>query len=126
MFGMGMTEILLILGIILVVLGPEKIPDVARMIGKTMKEVRKASNLLRDAVMIDDKPKPRKQAQPAFDQDFASKDIKLEKPKKEIIIIDMPHRTKPTHIKEIAFAAFFSPTFRPIEVYLHTPYSETI
>jgi TatA/E family protein of Tat protein translocase len=125
MFGMGMTEIMLIMGIILVVLGPEKIPDVAKLIGKTMREVRKASNLLRDAVMIDDKPKSRKQKQPAFDQALDSPEIEIEKTKNKIIVVNMPDRLKPTDIEEISFAAFIDPTFRPTEVYLHTPYTET-
>lgn len=126
MFGMGMAEILLITGIILVVLGPEKIPDLARMIGKTMREVRKASNLLRDAVMIEDKPKPRKQKQPSFDQDFETTNVEIAKKKNEIIIVKMPERITPTNIQEIKFAAFVPPTYKPTEVYLHTPYTETI
>lgn len=52
--GLGLSEILLILLVTLVVIGPEKIPDVARMIGKGMREVRKASETFRDMFMIDE------------------------------------------------------------------------
>ena len=126
MFGMGMTEILLIMGIILVVLGPEKIPDVARMIGKTMREVRKASNLLRDAVMIEDKPTPKKQRQPTFDQfDQEESEAIVEKTKKEIRLQTLPKRKFPVDIKEITIAFSETPKLKPRQVYLHVPYVET-
>ncbi|GEM_PF-6624171 len=123
MFGMGMTEILLIMGIILVVLGPEKIPDVARMIGKTMREVRKASNLLRDAVMIEDKPTPKKQRQPTFDQEDSEEVV--EKTKKEVRVETLPKRKFPVDITEIVMAFSKTPSLKPREVYLHIPYVET-
>lgn len=52
--GIGFSEILIILLITLVVVGPEKIPDVARMIGKGVREVRRASNLFRDMFMLEE------------------------------------------------------------------------
>lgn len=54
MFGISLPELLLIFVLILVVLGPEKLPEVARWVGKGLREVRKASNLMRDALMLDD------------------------------------------------------------------------
>lgn len=59
MFGMSMAEIGVILVLALVILGPEKLPEVARTIGKTLREVRKAGNLLRDAIMIEEPPKKK-------------------------------------------------------------------
>ena len=41
MFGMGMGELVVILIVALLVLGPDKIPDAAKAIGKTMRELRK-------------------------------------------------------------------------------------
>lgn len=52
--GIGLSEILLILLVTLVVVGPEKIPDVARMLGKGVREVRRASNLFRDMFMLEE------------------------------------------------------------------------
>ena len=52
--GLGLSEILLILLVTLVVIGPEKIPDVARMLGKGLREVRKATDTFRDMFMIDE------------------------------------------------------------------------
>ncbi|MFP4600009.1 MAG: Sec-independent protein translocase subunit TatA/TatB [Persicimonas sp.] len=52
--GLGLSEILIILLVTLVVIGPEKIPDVARMLGKGVREVRRASNTFRDMFMLEE------------------------------------------------------------------------
>ncbi len=44
MFNMGMTEMLIIGAIALVVVGPKKLPDIARALGRGMKEFKKATN----------------------------------------------------------------------------------
>ncbi|SKA65576.1 Sec-independent protein translocase protein TatB [Desulfobaculum bizertense] len=44
MFGIGSTELLLILGIALLVIGPKKLPQLARTLGKAMGEFKKVSN----------------------------------------------------------------------------------
>ncbi|MFC2040419.1 twin-arginine translocase TatA/TatE family subunit [Chloroflexota bacterium] len=43
LFGMGMGEIALILLVALIIWGPEKLPDIARSLGRTVRSVRKAS-----------------------------------------------------------------------------------
>ena len=43
MFGIGTTEVLLILVVALLVIGPSKLPDVARALGKGMAEFRRMS-----------------------------------------------------------------------------------
>ncbi len=43
MFGIGVTELLVILVIALVVLGPTKLPEVAKMLGKGLAEFRRAT-----------------------------------------------------------------------------------
>lgn len=60
MFGISFAELAVIVLLILVVMGPEKIPEVARMAGKGMRELRQASNALRDALMIDEISNPRR------------------------------------------------------------------
>jgi Sec-independent protein translocase protein TatA len=45
---------MIILLVTLVVVGPEKIPDVARMLGKGLREVRRAGNTFRDMFMIEE------------------------------------------------------------------------
>ncbi len=43
MFGMGMPEIMLILAVALVVIGPKKLPGLAKSIGRAMGEFKNAS-----------------------------------------------------------------------------------
>lgn len=50
MFGMGWQEILMILVIAVLVIGPEQLPQVARGLGKVMAQFRRATNDLRDQV----------------------------------------------------------------------------
>ncbi len=47
MFGIGMPELLLILGLALIVLGPKKLPELARALGKGMAEFRRATDDLK-------------------------------------------------------------------------------
>lgn len=59
MFGIGMSEMLIILAVALVVFGPQKLPDVAKSIAKGLRELRKASDDLRASVDFDVDDSPR-------------------------------------------------------------------
>jgi len=50
MFGIGTSEILIILLIALLVLGPKEIPKVARTIGRTMRDLQRAKDELRQTI----------------------------------------------------------------------------
>jgi Tat protein translocase TatB subunit len=51
MFGpLGVPELLLIFAVILIVLGPRKIPEIGRMLGKAMGEFRKATDDLKNTI----------------------------------------------------------------------------
>ena len=47
MFNIGMTELLVILTIGLIVIGPKKLPELARSLGKGLAEFRRASTEMR-------------------------------------------------------------------------------
>ncbi len=53
MFGLGMTELIVILGVALIVIGPKKLPDLARSLGRAMREFRRATDDIRDSFDID-------------------------------------------------------------------------
>jgi Tat protein translocase TatB subunit len=44
MFNIGMPELLVILTVALIVLGPKRLPEIARALGKAMAEFRKATS----------------------------------------------------------------------------------
>jgi TatA/E family protein of Tat protein translocase len=50
LFGIGVPELLVILAIALLVLGPKRLPEVARSLGRGMNEFRRASSDLRDTM----------------------------------------------------------------------------
>jgi sec-independent protein translocase protein TatB len=51
MFGIGMTELMVIFVIGLLVLGPKRLPELARSLGKSLAEFRRASTELRREFM---------------------------------------------------------------------------
>jgi sec-independent protein translocase protein TatB len=53
MFGIGMQELLLILVIALIILGPKKLPDVAKALGKAMNEFKRATSDLKESLDVD-------------------------------------------------------------------------
>jgi sec-independent protein translocase protein TatB len=50
MFGIGMPELLVILGLALILIGPKKLPQLAKSLGKTMGELRKATDDLKETI----------------------------------------------------------------------------
>lgn len=54
MFGFGMSEVLLILVIALLVVGPGKLPELAKTLGKGYAQFKRSLNDLKSAVNIDD------------------------------------------------------------------------
>ena len=53
MFGIGMTEMLLIAGLALIVLGPKKLPDLAKSLGKGFAEFKRATNELKNTIEVE-------------------------------------------------------------------------
>ncbi|MDY0269502.1 twin-arginine translocase TatA/TatE family subunit [Trichloromonas sp.] len=68
MFGIGMPELLLILALALIVIGPKKLPDLARALGRGLAEFRKATDELKSTLneesRTEDKPESLRSAAP--------------------------------------------------------------
>ena len=77
MFGLGMPEILLILAIALIVIGPQKLPEVAKTLGKAMGEFKRSTQDLKNSIDIEttvNEVKPNKKKLKDIIKDIGSQD----------------------------------------------------
>ena len=58
MFGIGLPELILILGIALIVVGPEKLPELAKSLAKGIHELKKTATALKESVDQEMKEEP--------------------------------------------------------------------
>jgi TatA/E family protein of Tat protein translocase len=68
MFGIGMPELILILAIALIVIGPKKLPDVARALGRAMGEFKKATRELKESMEVEEDLQELKNVKSAFNE----------------------------------------------------------
>ncbi len=63
MFGLGFGEILIILVLALILLGPQRLPDVAKQLGRGLRDFKKATDDLRGQfereLYAEDQPRPK-------------------------------------------------------------------
>ncbi len=50
MFDLGMQELIVIFAVVLIVFGPQKLPELARSLGKGVAELKKAINGIKDQI----------------------------------------------------------------------------
>ena len=60
MFNMGFQELLVIMGIALIVVGPSKLPDLAKALGRGIGEFRKATSEIKETIEQDETVKELK------------------------------------------------------------------
>ncbi|RQD78289.1 MAG: twin-arginine translocase TatA/TatE family subunit [Candidatus Syntrophonatronum acetioxidans] len=51
---LGTTELLIILGIILVIFGPSKLPEIGKSLGRGIREFKSATKDLKDSINVED------------------------------------------------------------------------
>lgn len=59
MFGIGTTELIIIMFIILLVFGAKKLPELAQGLGKGIREFKKASSEIQDELNINETETPK-------------------------------------------------------------------
>jgi len=83
MFGIGMPELILIAVVALIVLGPKKLPDLAKSMGRAVREFRKATSELKETLQVDEEFSEVKKAFSDFHSDV-NKTIKAEAAKETV------------------------------------------
>ncbi len=66
MFGLSFGEIVIIAILALLLLGPDRLPDAAKTIGKGLRDIKKATDDLKDQVEQEIYGEPKKPARPAL------------------------------------------------------------
>ena len=74
--GVGGTELVVVFVVILVLFGPKRLPEIARMIGRTLDELRNASQDFKDQVMKidDDVPNVSDSGEDTYKGDYGESD----------------------------------------------------
>lgn len=72
MFGLGIGEIVVILFVALIFIGPKKLPELAKGLGKGFREFQNAANGLKETIQ---NPNPTNHSEPKLDQPLEEKPV---------------------------------------------------
>ena len=72
MFGIGMTEMILIAAVALLVIGPKKLPDLARSLGKGFADFKRATSELKSTIDMETRKDEERMRDMRAGQDLSS------------------------------------------------------
>jgi sec-independent protein translocase protein TatB len=102
MFGMGMPEVILILAVGLIVIGPKKLPELAKSLGKGIVEFKRATQEFRDTIDVKDEVNEFRDTVDTIKTDI--KEQLTDKPKQSTQLsekdADSKNATKPITVNE--------------------------
>ena len=84
MFGISMWELILIFSIALIIIGPEKLPDLAKKTGRIIGELKRAVSDLKESVDLEDNITNIKNTVNDFNMNIEKNENKVKKNNKEI------------------------------------------
>jgi len=94
MFGIGMPEMLLIFAIALIVIGPKKLPELAKTLGRAMNEFKRATTELKQTIELEYDVKDVRKTFDDIDREM-KKPIDINPMKDKSANIDMPTANAP-------------------------------
>ncbi|WP_045214637.1 Sec-independent protein translocase protein TatB [Desulfonatronovibrio magnus] len=80
MFGIGTTELVVILVVALLVLGPKKLPEIAKSLGKTLAEFKRVSTDVKRTIEMEVDRDEEEQAKKRIKREMAQKSGHYSKP----------------------------------------------
>ena len=81
MLGIGMQEIIIVLVVALIVIGPKKLPDLAKALGRALGEFRRAADDLKENLDINGVREEKEKLMREFSKEKLSKDFKVQEDK---------------------------------------------
>jgi Tat protein translocase TatB subunit len=108
MFGIGFPELIVIMVIALVVIGPSKLPDLAKALGKGMAEFRKATQEMKENLALDEGIQEMQKATQEIKENLAL-DKQIQEVKDELVDsisgldrpLDMSETVEPKETEEV-------------------------
>ena len=100
MLGIGMQEIIIILVVALIVIGPKKLPDLAKALGRAMGEFRRAADDLKENLDINGVREEKEKLMREFSKEKLYKDFKTKEDKGPVKTAESVKAEKPGEEKK--------------------------
>lgn len=71
MFGVGMQELVIVLVLVLILFGPRRLPEIGRVIGKAVRELKRATQDFREAIEQEPPEEIRKEVEKKLSENIS-------------------------------------------------------